>query len=156
MKLSELKKAIPFLEQINFYLPDGSSVPAHFHVTEIGKVRKDYIDCGGTIRSEEVVSMQLWQSIDFHHRLKPDKLLQIIQLTEDKLQIGDHEIEVEYQADTIGKYALQFKEGKLVLSNKQTACLASDACGITDKVKVKLGDLKKATVSCCEPGSGCC
>ena len=106
MKLSELKKAIPFLEQINFYLPDGSSVPAHFHVTEIGKVRKDYIDCGGTIRSEEVVSMQLWQSIDFHHRLKPDKLLQIIQLTEDKLQIGDHEIEVEYQADTIGKICL--------------------------------------------------
>lgn len=156
MKLSEFKNAIPYLEQIKFYLPDGSTVSSHFHVTEIGNVKKDFIDCGGSIRSEEVVSMQLWQSIDLHHRLSPEKLLKIIQLSEEKLQIGDHEIEVEYQGDTIGKYALQLRDGKLMLANKQTACLASDACGIGDKVKVKLGDLKKSAESCCEPGSGCC
>jgi hypothetical protein len=36
---------------------------------------------------------------------------------------------VEYQAETIGKYDLGFN-GKILLLNKQTACLAEDACGI--------------------------
>lgn len=30
---------------------DGSFVPDHYHVTEVGKVRKDFIDCGGNIRN---------------------------------------------------------------------------------------------------------
>ncbi|MEI7863404.1 MAG: DUF6428 family protein, partial [Planctomycetota bacterium] len=32
-------------------LPDKSFVPAHFHITEVGRVQKDFIDCGGTVRS---------------------------------------------------------------------------------------------------------
>jgi hypothetical protein len=26
-------------------------VPTHYHITEVGKVQKDFIDCGGTVRS---------------------------------------------------------------------------------------------------------
>ena len=36
---------------IQLMLPNGSLVPAHFHITEVGRVHKDFIDCGGTIRS---------------------------------------------------------------------------------------------------------
>ena len=43
-----------------------------------------------------------------------------------------------------------------LLTNKQTACLAQEACGIPDsKPKVRLSDLQKET-SCCTPDSGCC
>jgi len=157
MKLSELKKALGFLDEVKFMLPNGEYVPAHFHVTEVGKVKKDFIDCGGKVRSEETVSLQLWKSVDYYHRLKPQKLVDIIELSENKLGIEDHEVEVEYQGDTIGKYALQFRDGQLKLTNTQTACLASDACGVgAIKKKLSLNELKNSADSCCEPGSGCC
>ena len=34
------------LAALHLMLPDGSFVPAHFHVTEVGRVQKDFIDCG--------------------------------------------------------------------------------------------------------------
>ena len=51
MKLSEIKNYLKSIECIGFQLPNGNSVPKHFHVTEVGKVVKDYIDCGGNVRS---------------------------------------------------------------------------------------------------------
>ena len=157
MKLSELKKALGYLNEVSFMLPNGKNVPAHFHVTEVGKVKKDFIDCGGQVRSEEKVSLQLWESIDYHHRLQPEKLVNIIELSERTLGITDGEIEVEYQADTIGKYGLEFREGQLTLTTQKTACLASDACGVgAIKQKLSLSELKKSADACCDPESGCC
>lgn len=40
MKLSAVKSALHNLDKIGFKLPDGSLVPRHFHVTEVGKVSK--------------------------------------------------------------------------------------------------------------------
>ncbi|MCU0374446.1 MAG: DUF6428 family protein [Chitinophagaceae bacterium] len=157
MKLSEIKKHLATAEALNFKLPTGGYVPEHFHITEVGLVTKHFIDCGGTERIEKVVNFQLWDANDFEHRLKPQKLARIIALSEDKLGIGDLEIEVEYQSDTIGKYALHFNGKEFVLVPKQTACLASDACGIPSAMqKVQLPSLHLAGESCCTPGSGCC
>ena len=36
---------------IQLALPDQSLIPEHFHITEVGRVQKDFIDCGGTVRS---------------------------------------------------------------------------------------------------------
>lgn len=156
MKLSEIKSILPSLENVAFQLEDGSFVPAHFHVTEVGQITKNFIDCGGVIRTEKVVNFQLWNADDYEHRLKPGKLLHIIQLSEEKLGIEDAEIEVEYQSHTIGKYDLAYNGSHFVLQNKTTACLAEDACGIpATKPKVQLKDLGTAT-SCCTPSSGCC
>lgn len=139
MKLSEIKKHLATAEAVNFKLPTGALVPENFHVTEVGIVTKHFIDCGGTERMEKVVNFQLFDANDFEHRLKPQKLLNIITLSEEKLGIGDLEIEVEYQSDTISKYGLDFIGKNFVLVPKQTACLASDACGIpTVKQKVLL------------------
>lgn len=68
MKLSEVKKALDHLESLVFTLPNGEKVPAHFHVTEIGKISKNFIDCGGTVRHEDVVNFQLWSADDVNHR----------------------------------------------------------------------------------------
>ena len=78
MKLSEIKKHLSTTEKVNFELQNGTLVPEHFHVTEVGLVTKHFIDCGGTIRNEKVVNFQLWDANDFDHRLKPEKLLNII------------------------------------------------------------------------------
>jgi len=157
MKLSEIKNHLNNLETIAFQLPNGELVPNHFHVTEVGKITKNFIDCGGIVRSEEVVNFQLWNANDYDHRLHPEKLVRIIELSEKVLKIGDLEIEVEYQGDTIGKYALDFDGKNFLLVTKQTDCLAKDNCGIPEGMqKVNLSDLKAEEVTCCDPASNCC
>ena len=152
MKLSELKQILPTLTSVDFQLENGTFVPEHFHVTEVGQVTKNFIDCGGVTRQETRVNFQLWDANDFEHRLKPGKLLKIIQLSEDILKIEDHEIEVEYQNGTIGKFGLDYNGKNFILTNKTTACLATDACGIPqEKTKVQLSEISK-----CAPNSGCC
>jgi hypothetical protein len=156
MKLSEIKKELNTLENVTFLLPNGTYVPEHFHVTEVGLITKNFIDCGGKVRNETVVNFQLWDANDFEHRLKPKRLLDIIILSEKNLGIEDNEIEVEYQAETIGKYDLGFNGKDFTLLNKQTACLAEDACGIPqEKQKIKTSDIPSQTNSC-TPGGGCC
>lgn len=155
MKLSAVKNVLATLDTLQFKLPNGNFVPEHFHVTEVGLITKNFIDCGGVIRTETVVNFQLWNANDYEHRLKPQKLAHIIALSEEKLDIGDLEVEVEYQDTTIGKYDLAFDGEYFILVNKQTACLAEDQCGIpTAKPRMKLSDLNKTT--CCTPENGCC
>jgi hypothetical protein len=158
MKLSEIKTALNKLETIAFQLPNGEIVPNHFHVTEVGKVTKHFIDCGGTVRKEEVANFQLWEANDYDHRLHPEKLVHIIELSEKALEMPDLEIEVEYQMkETIGKFSLGFDGTNFLLTSKQTDCLAKDNCGIpADKIKTKIGGWKPKETSCCTPDSGCC
>ncbi|MBI1268548.1 MAG: hypothetical protein GC193_14080 [Cryomorphaceae bacterium] len=159
MLLSTFKLLLQSVSSLRFELPDGSFVPAHFHITEVGKVQKHYIDCGGTVRTESKVNFQLWEANDFDHSLAPSKLLNIIHLSEEKIGISDDEIEVEYQMQTIGKFGIEFNGDHFVLTATQTDCLAKDKCGIPEtKLKMSLSSLttKSDSSSCCTPGSGCC
>lgn len=157
MRLSEIKGHLASANAVNFRLPDGSMVPEHFHVTEVGMVAKNFIDCGGTVRKEEVISFQLWDANDFDHRLTPQKLINIIELSEKILGLGDYEIEVEYQNGTIGKYSLEYDGKDFLLTNKHTACLASDNCGTQPKQNLNLKELHATTLeNSCTPGGSCC
>lgn len=155
MKLSEIKEILPTVANVEFQLEDGTFVPEHFHVTEVGQITKNFIDCGGVIRTEKVVNFQLWNADDYEHRLKPGKLLNIIRLSETKLGMEDGEIEVEYQSTTIGKYDLEFNGKHFILKNKKTTCLAEDACRIPVATENKFR-LKEEQTSSCTPNSGCC
>lgn len=156
MKLSEFKKQLSTVTELNFVLPNGTIVPQHFHVTEVGQVTKNFIDCGGTVRNEKVVNFQLWEANDFDHRLAPKKLNDIIALSEKVLGLEDGDIEVEYQSETIGKYGIEFNGKEFTLTSTQTNCLAQDKCGIpAEKLKVNLVDLSN-NQSCCTPGGKCC
>lgn len=148
MKISEIKTALAGLQTVNFKLPDGSYLPPHFHVTEVGLVTKHFIDCGGTERKESVANFQLWEAGDYDHRLAPQKFLHILNLCQKVLGAADLNIEVEYQQDTIGKFGLDFDGKDFLLAAKQTACLAQDACGIPDK--------QPQAASRCSPKGGCC
>ncbi len=156
MKLSEIKQHLASAESVNFKLEDGTMVPEHFHVTEVGIITKDFIDCGGKVRHEKVANFQLWDADDYEHRLKAGKLLDIIELSEKVLGMEDLEIEVEYQAQTIGKYDLSFSGKDFLLLAKKTACLAEEQCGVPAvKPKLQLQNLA-ASGSVCTPGGGCC
>ena len=156
MKLSAFKNILGTLDALTFKLPDGRSVPAHYHVTEVGHSHKRFIDCGGTVRSEEVVVFQLWYADDKDHRLAPQKLLNIISLSEERLGIGDNEIEVEYQGVTVGKYGLAFDGEAFVLTTKLTACLALDQCGISGNETFVDLNIASVPATGCTPGGGCC
>ena len=157
MNLNEIKEILSSLDAVVFQLPNKSVVPEHFHVTEVGMITKNFIDCGGKIREEKVINFQLWEAADYDHRLAPSKLVNIIELSEKVLNINaELEIEVEYQSDTIGKYGLEFSNSVFQLTSKVTACLAQDACGIpAEKQKKNLVKLGTSNATC-TPGDGCC
>ena len=148
MKLSDVKAALATVNQVQFKLPDGTYLPPHFHVTEVGLVTKHFIDCGGTERTERVINFQLWSADDYDHRLAPQKFLKILDISKKIIGEEDLPIEVEYQQSTIGKFGLEFDGADFILTSRQTACLAEDACGIPQKTMV-------AQSSCCGTG-GCC
>ena len=151
--LSSVKQNLGAIDTLWFQLSNGSFVPAHFHITEVGNVTRNYIDCGGVQRQENKLNLQLWVDSDTNHRLKPNNLLNILQLAEKQLGCSDIEVEVEYQQNTIGRYTLAFDGAVFQLINTQTACLAPDQCGIPQEkphVRVTANGLS------CNPNSGCC
>jgi hypothetical protein len=158
MKLSALKKLLSEERNLSLSLPDGTKVPAHFHITEAGLITKHFIDCGGTIRISKVINLQIWVADDVEHRLSPSKLKRIIELAEPLFGNEDLEIEVEYQTETVGKYGLEFSENEYLLTSKKTDCLAQDKCGIFDSgLSSSIPELKtNITANTCKPGGGCC
>ena len=153
MLLSAFKQTLGALDTLRFQLSNGHFVPAHFHITEVGNVMRNYIDCGGLQRQENKLNLQLWVASDTDHRLKPNNLLNILQLAEKQLGYSNMEVEVEYQQSTIGRYKLAFDGAVFQLINTQTACLAPDQCGITqEKPRVRV----TANGLSCNPDSDCC
>jgi len=116
-------------------LPDGSFVPPHFHVTEIGKVKKDFVDCGGTLREVTSCLLQILVADDVDHRLTSTKLKTIFDHANKLFCSEDIFVEMEYEQEFISQFPIAEIEitpsGLLyVLGKKHTACLAPDKCGI--------------------------
>lgn len=137
MKLDDFRAALADHPNrlIQLILPDGALVPAHFHVTEVGRVQKDFIDCGGTTRSAAACVLQVWVADDIDHRLESTKLAKIVDLAEPLLKATDLPVEIEYEAGVVSQYPLVSIEVQpsailLRLGSKHTACLAEDRCGI--------------------------
>jgi|TARA_B110000046_G_scaffold115019_1_gene122211 hypothetical protein len=153
MLLSAFKQTLRELDTLKFQLPNGQFVPANFHITEVGNVTRNYMDCGGLLREENKLNLQLWVASDTDHRLKPNSVLNILQLAEKQLGYSNLELEVEYQRSTVGRYKLAFDGAVFQLINTQTACLAPDQCGIPQekpRVRVTSSGLS------CNPDSDCC
>ena len=133
---------------LHLMLPSGEFVPAHFHVTEVGRVHKDFIDCGGTTRSTTSCVLQVWVAGDVEHRLSTTRLAGILRLAAPLLGSDDLPVEVEYEVGVVSQYPVAAAEvtpaGVLLhLGSKHTDCLAPDRCGVGEN-----GD--------CGPSSGCC
>ena len=157
MKLSEFKSHLSTIPTLSFVLPNGKSIPSHFHITEAGLITKHFIDCGGTVRTERSINFQIWVANDLTHKLESEKLLQIISMSERVIGTEDLELEIEFQSETIGKYGLEINDGQFLLTPKQTDCLAKENCGVPEKkLNKELSELTLGKESCCTPGGVCC
>jgi hypothetical protein len=60
MKLHELQSILAEYPNTfpRFVLPDGDYIPAHAHVTEVGHLIRNFIDCGGLTGKEEKIVLQ--------------------------------------------------------------------------------------------------
>ncbi len=151
MKLSELKKyllAAPEHE-LRFVLPDDDLIPLHAHVTEIGRVDKNFIDCGGTARKSSNCTLQVWVADnDEQHRFAPRKLARVVDTAAELFRGDDLEVEIEYEdCCSFSQYPILTAEavdGTLTfrLGSKHTDCLAKEACGLTPDAQ--------------NDGGGCC
>lgn len=150
MTIEELKAALDCHEEksLEFALPDGGSIPAHFHVTEIGFVRKEFIDCGGTIRVEGKCVLQLWVANDVEHRVNVGRFLEILSHGKPVIPTEALPVEVEYEHPLVSHFPVEdVRVGEdrvtVKLGVKHTDCLAKDVCGIDPRTG-------------CAVGSGCC
>lgn len=158
MKLHELKTLLKDHAENYFQLrlPNGSAVPVSFHVTEVGKVTKTFIDCGGALREQTICQLQVWVGEDEEHRLAAGKAGAILDKAKSFLTDESLPVEIEYEDEVISQYTISHHEissGAVIfdLAHKHTDCLAKERCGITAPGKV---DVPKSS-SCCA-GSGCC
>ena len=141
MNITEFKQALashPTLP-LRFVLPDGQHVPAHAHVTEVARVDKHFVDCGGTRRTESFCRLQVWVAEDTEHRLVAGKLHRILGLAAPLLPQESLPVDAEYEAGYIAQFPLESiapvdGELHLRLGVRHTACLAQDKCGVTPPV----------------------
>lgn len=128
-------------QALRIVLPDGTSIPAHFHITEIGHVSKNFMDCGGTRRKTESCLLQTWVFLDLQHRLSTSKLADILRIAGDVLPSLDLPVEIEHETGVVSQYPVVSGSSDghtltLTTGLKHTACLAMDVC--------------------CSSSSGCC
>ncbi len=121
-------------KQVRFILPGGRAIPAEFHVTEVGYVVVNSIDCGGTVRQRETCLLQLWVSAtDKRHRLSAKKLGAILESAGKLIPSREMPVEVEYEARVFAQYSVDGVESdqgelRFELGPKHTDCLARDVC----------------------------
>ncbi|MEN9994512.1 MAG: hypothetical protein RL762_1169 [Bacteroidota bacterium] len=155
MKISQFKSALLLLkpqDNPSFIQLSGQPVAAHYHITEIGLVLKNYVDCGGVVRQERKATMQIWLANDTDHRLSTQKLLDIIEKSEQLFGLKDEDLEVEFQGQTIETYGLVVQDFGFLFTSKKTTCLAPGHCGIPNELLPR--EIQEKTR--CSPGSGCC
>lgn len=158
MQLKELKSLLSENADRHFRirLPDGDAIPLSFHVTEIGHVRKTFLDCGGTRRETETCQLQVWVGEDYDHRIETGKMAGILEKGKAVLPDDSVPVEIEYEDQVISQYTITDHEITgdsviLALAHKHTECLAPELCGLPAINRLPaLGEKS----SCCAPN--CC
>ena len=136
---------------VRFELPTTSLLTPHVHVTEVARIDKKFVDCGGTVRTESSCRLQIYQADDTEHRITAAKCAQILAKGAGLLGSSALPVEVEAEAPYLSVFpvtASRLEEKQIVLSlgMRHTACLAEDVC-FPANLQNK---------SACSPGSGCC
>ncbi len=137
MNLAELKSLLTAHPDRHFRirLPDGDAVPVSFHVTEVGRLQKTFLDCGGTLRQSDTCQLQIWVGEDYEHRIETSKMAAILAKAASILPNDSMAVEIEYEDRVISQYTISGHEVLdnaviLGLANKHTECLAPELCGL--------------------------
>jgi len=154
MKFSDLRSALERHPRTfpRFILPDGDPIPAHAHVTEVGHVAKNFIDCGGVTGKTESVLLQTHVGQDFEHRLRSDRFAKILKLGAGVLPHDQLDVEVEYDCCVVAQYPITevTRVGEhldVVLGKRQTQCLARER---------RKAEMPPAEDACCDTAASAC
>jgi hypothetical protein len=160
MKLEQFKDLLQTHreKQFRLVLPNQTTVPISFHITEVAHVRKRFIDCGGKLHTTDTCQLQAWLGDDTDHRLQAGKMADVLGLAGQVLPEGqDLDIEIEYEDAVISQYPVAdytVTEDAVVLNlaSRHTDCLAKETClPRAPRLPLPLG---KAAAACCGPN--CC
>lgn len=112
---------------------DGEPIESHFHITEVGRLQKDFVDCGGTVRRLVTCLLQTWVGDDLDHRITAGKLLKAFEHAAPVLGGDDLPVELEYETCNVVQLivaSVTQEPDRLVLQlgAKHTDCLAKELC----------------------------
>ena len=141
---------------LTFVLSDGSPVPPHYHITEVGHASKTFLDCGGKRHLTESCLLQTWIAEDVDHRLHAKKLVTIFDRAAELIPDLSLPVEIEHEAPvltqlTIDRHEIEADTLIFHLAHKKTDCLAKDICLPDFSLPAIPG--QKTT---CNPTTGCC
>ena len=108
MKYEALRRALERYPTTlpRFILPSGDYIPAHAHVTEVGHVVRNFIDCGGLTGKEEKALLQTHVGNDTDHRLQSDRFAKILELGNRVIPSADLDVDVEYDCCVVAQYPI--------------------------------------------------
>ena len=151
MTLHDLQNALDANPRLfpRFVLPDGDYIPAHAHVTEVGHVVRNFIDCGGLIGREEKVVLQTHVGDDIDHRLRSDRFVKILRLGNRLIPSVDLDVDVEYDCCVVAQYPIAeaISDGEhlnLILRRGRTQCRARERRE------------SETAADCCATSAACC
>jgi Family of unknown function (DUF6428) len=132
-----------------FVLPDGDYIPAHAHVTEVGHVIRNFIDCGGRTGKEEKVVLQTHIGSDTDHRLRSDRLAKILRVGNRVIPSADLNVDIEYDCCVVAQYPIAEAQPRgqyldLILQRGRTQCRARER-----RETEIAGGCCAASTSCC-------
>lgn len=132
-----------------FILPNGDFIPEHAHITEVGHVVRNFVDCGGVTGREERIVLQTHVGNDTGHRLRSDRFAKILRLGNRVIPSADLDVDVEYDCCVVAQYPIieARPEGdhlNLFLQRGRTQCRAR-----------KRRDSETAA-RCCVTSTACC
>src|SRR5258707_12818728 len=132
-----------------FVLPDGDYIPAHAHVTEVGHVVRNFIDCGGLVGKEEKIVLQTHVGNDTEHRLRSDRFATILKLGNRVIPSANLDVDVEYDCCVVAHYPIAeaTPEGdhlNLFLQRGRTQCRARERRRL------------ETAADCCATSAACC
>jgi len=131
---------------LRFRLPTGSLSPVHAHLTEVSRVEKRFIDCGGTVRVQVSARLQVWSADDTDHRVGCAKALEVLGRGQSLLGSDQLPLEVEMDFPLLTVFPVlgsTVEDDTLVflLGTTKADCLAPEFC---------------LPPTACQPGTGCC
>lgn len=135
VSISELKAVLSAAPNLLLTVvwTDGEAIEPHFHVTEVGRVQKDFVDCGGTVRRSVTCLLQTWVGEDLDHRITAGKLLKAFEHAAPVLGGEDLPVELEYETCNVVQLVVASVRQEtdrvvLQLGSKHTDCLAKELC----------------------------